>query len=214
MKTLSRSGPLARFFSLLVVVVSLAACASIPGGERTLTLRPGPQRLPTLRAQGDLVIATLPGATVTVEPLTAKGLDVYYARRATLLNPFNLFSTRAKGLLAFVVRIHNVGRERIHFDPGQTALVDQKDRRSTALGYDELYSLFSELHASTTALRALQDTVLTNLLVVPPKLDREGLLFFPAPDPDVKTAILEVGSFYIGSAEQLLLFEFEVKHPS
>jgi hypothetical protein len=52
---------------------------------------------------------------------------------------------------------------------------------------------------------------LTNLLVVPPKVDREGLLLFPPLDPEAKMVILEVGSFYIGSTEQLLLFEFEVR---
>jgi hypothetical protein len=77
--------------------------------------------------------------------------------------------------------------------------------------YDELYSLFSEKGESTKVLRALEETVLTNLLVIPPKLDREGLLVFPPLDPTVKTVILELGSFYVGSTEQLLLFEFEIR---
>lgn len=177
-------------------------------------LRPGPQRQPTLQAQGDLIIATLGGATVTVEPLTEKGLDAYYARRPTLLNPFKILPKKTKGLLAFILRIQNVGRDRVNFDPGQAVLVDQQDRRSAALSYDELYSLFSEHRESAKALRALDETVLTNLLVVPPKLDREGLLLFPPLDADAKAVILEVGSFYIGSAEQLLLFEFEVRRAS
>lgn len=174
-------------------------------------IRPGPQRLPTLRAQGDLVIATLPGATVTAEPLTEKGLDAYYARRPTLVNPFKLHPKETKGLLVFILRIQNVGRDRITFDPGQAHLTDQQDRRMAALTYDDLYSLFSEKRESAKALRALEETVLTNLLVVPPKLDREGLLVFPPPDATAKMVILEVGSFYIGSAEQLLLFEFEIR---
>jgi hypothetical protein len=198
----------ARFFSLLIVV-SLAACASGPSGDATL--RPGPQRLPTLLAQGDLIIATLPGATVTVEPLTDKGLDAYYARRSTLLNPLKIFPRKTRGLLAFILRIQNVGRERVSFDPGQAALVDQQDRRSTPLSYDELYTLFSEQSESALALRTLEETILTKFLVVPPKIEREGLLLFPPVDPSAKAVILEVGSFYIGSAEQLLLFEFEVR---
>lgn len=208
MKPLFPSGPVARFFSLLIVV-SLAACASGPSGEAML--RPGPQRLPTLLAQGDLIIATLPGATVTVEPLTEKGLDAYYARRSTLLNPLKIFPRKTKGLLAFILRIHNVGRERVSFDPGQAALVDQQNRRSAALSYDELYTLFSEQSESTLALRTLDETILTKFLVVPPKIEREGLLLFPPADPSAKAVILEVGSFYVGSAEQLLLFEFEVR---
>ena len=197
-------GPL---FSLLIVV-SLAACASGPkSGEQTL--RPGPQRLPTLRAQGDLVIATLPGATVTVEPLTEQALDAYYARRPNPLNPLKILPKKTKGPLAFMLRIQNVGRDRISVDPGQAVLVDQQDRRSAALSYDELYGVLSEVRNSAKALQAVEETVLTKFLVIPPQLDREGLLLFPPPDPAAKTVILEVGSFYIGSAEQLLLFEFE-----
>ena len=174
-------------------------------------LRPGPQRLPTLRAQGDLVIATLTGATVTVEPLTGKAIDDYYARRPALINPFKQHPKETKGLLVFILRIQNVGQNRVNFDPGQALLVDQQDRRSAALSYDEMYSLFSEKGESAKVLRALEETVLTNLLVVPPKLDREGLLLFPPLDPEAKMVILEVGSFYVGSTEQLLLFEFEVR---
>ena len=199
-------GPL---FSLLIVV-SLTACASGPkSGDQTL--RPGPQRLPTLRAQGDLVIATLAGATITVEPLTEQALDAYYARRSNPLNPLKILPKKTKGLLAFMLRIQNVGRDRISVDPGQAVLVDQQDRRSAALSYDELYMLLSEQSKSALVLRTIEETMLTKFLVVPPKLEREGLLLFPPPDPAAKAVILEVGSFYIGSAEQLLLFEFEIR---
>ncbi|MDE2180948.1 MAG: hypothetical protein KGJ40_08900 [candidate division NC10 bacterium] len=211
MKPLCSSGPLARFF-LLLIVVSLTACASVLKGERTLILRPGPQRLPTLRAQGELVIATLGGATVTVEPLTDKELDAYYARRPTLVNPFTLRPKGTTRPLAFILRIQNVGRDRINFDPGQAVLVDQQNRRSAAFSYDELYGLLAEQRNSAKALQAVEETVLTKLLMVPPQLDREGLLLFPPLDPEAKAVILEVGSFYIGSAEQLLLFEFEARH--
>lgn len=208
MKPLIFNGPVARFLSLLLVIFC-TACASGPSGEAVL--RPGPQRLPTLRSQGDLVIATLTGATVTVEPLTEKGLDAYYARRPTLPNPFKALPRGAKAPLAFILRVQNVGRDRINFDPGQAWLTDQQNRRSAAFLYDELYSLFSEKGESEKVLRTLEETVLTNLLVIPPKLDREGLLIFPPLDPAVKTVILEMDSFYVGSTEQLLLFEFEVK---
>lgn len=174
-------------------------------------LRPGPQRLPTLRAQGDLIIATLAGATVTVEPLTEKGLDAYYARPPSLLNPFKQLPKGTKGPLAFILRIQNVGRDRVTFDPGQAVLVDQQNRRSIAFSYDELYGLLAEQRNSAKALQTVEETVLTKLLVVPPQLDREGLLLFPSPDPEAKVLILEVGSFYVGSAEQLLLFEFEIR---
>ena len=201
---------MARFFTLLIVA-SLAACASIPSGGRTVILRPGPQRLPTLRAQGELIIATLGGATVTVEPLTDKELDAYYARRPTLVNPFSLRPKGTKRPLAFILRIQNVGRDRINFDPGQAVLVDQQNRRSTAFSYDELYGLLAEIRNAVKAMQAVEETVFTKLLVVPPQLDREGLLLFPPPDPEAKAVILEIGSFYVGSAEQLLLFEFEVR---
>ena len=173
-------------------------------------LRPGPQRLPTLRAQGDLVIATLQGAAMTVQPLSAEGLDAYYLRRPALINPFKTLPKSMNRPLAFIVRIQNLGRERINFDPSQALLEDQERHRMAALSYDELYSVFSEGAQPARALQALEETVLTNYTVVPPKLDREGLLLFPPLQPDAKAIILELSSFYIGSAEQLLLFEFEV----
>lgn len=191
------------------MATSLAACASGPTGEAML--RPGPQRLPTMQAQGDLVIATLQGAAMTVQPLSQEGLDTYYSRRPSLVNPFKTLPKPASRPLAFIVRIQNLGRDRINFDPSQAMLVDQRDHRTAALPYDELHGVFSQGDTPDRALQALQETVLTSYVVVPPKLDREGLLLFPPLEQSVKAVILEIGSFYIGSAEQLLLFEFEVR---
>jgi len=163
-----------------------------------------------MRAQGDLVIATLQGAAVTVQPLTREGLDTYYSRRPSLANPFKMLPKGANRPLAFNVRIQNTGRDRVNFDPSQALLVDQQDRRAAAFSYDELYSIFSETDQPDRALQALQETVLTSFLVIPPKIDRAGLLLFPRPDPEAKVMILDMGSFYVGSVEQLLLFEFEI----
>jgi hypothetical protein len=88
--------------------------------------------------------------------------------------------------------------------------VDQEDQRTAALPYDELYSIFSKGDQPDPALQALQETILTNFLVIPPKIDRAGLLLFPRPEPEAKIVILDMGSFYVGSVEQLLLFEFEI----
>jgi hypothetical protein len=195
------------FFSLLAAM-SLTACASVPKGEPVL--RPAPQRLPNMRPQGDLVIATLQGAAVTVQPLTPEGLDAYYSRRPSVANPFKMLPSGAKRPLAFIVRIQNLGRDRVNFDPSQALLVDQQDRRSAAFSYDELYSVFSEIDQPARALQALDETILTKFLVIPPKIDRAGLLLFPPPGPEAKAVILDMGSFYIGSVEQLLLFEFEI----
>lgn len=212
MKSFLASGPLARFFSLLIAI-SLAACASTTNPAGEATLRPGPQRLPTLRAQGDLVIATLQGATVTVQPLSRKGLNEYYSHRPNLVNPFKKLPKSADPPLAFVVRIQNLGRNPVNFDPSQVLLVDQRDRRTVPLPYDDLYTALSEDDDPNKALQSLQETILSNYVVIPPKLDREGLLVFPPLDPDVKTVIVEIGSLYIGSVEQLLLFEFEAFQP-
>ncbi|MGH2670126.1 MAG: hypothetical protein ACRDH5_13610 [bacterium] len=201
------SGLLARFFSLLTAA-ALVACASGPSGEARL--RPGPQRLPHLRAQGDLIIATLEGASVTVQSLTPKELDAYYSGRPALVNPFKNLRDAKLQSVAFVVRIQNQGRQRVTFDPSQAQLVDQRDHRVNAIPYDELFSAFSEGDESAKTLQSLQETILINLLVVPPKLDREGLLLFPQLDPNVKSVILRLDSFYLGSAAQLLLFEFQV----
>ncbi len=190
------------------MAVALAACASAPRGKPTL--RPGPQRLPHLQAQGDLVIAALKSVAITVQPLTPEGLDAYYSRRPALLNPFKSLSDPSQRPLAFIVRIQNQGRERVVFDPSQVQLADQRERRVNAIPYDELYGLLSESEQSAKALQALQETMFINLLVVPPKLDREGLLLFPPPDPEAKALILHMYSFYIGSAAQLLLFEFVI----
>lgn len=166
--------------------------------------------MPAMRAQGNLIIATLQGATVTVQPLTPEGLDTYYSIRRSLANPFKMLPKDTKPPLAFIVRIHNLGRERINFDPSQASLFDQQNRRTAAFPYDELYTIFSESDQPARALQALDETVLTNYLVIPPKIERAGLLLFPPPGPDAKAMILELDSFYIGSVEQLLLFEFEV----
>ena len=200
--------PASRAIFSVLIMTAVTACASSPKGEALL--RPGPQRLPTLRAQGNLVIATLQGAAVTVQPLTRDDLDAHYVRRPDLVNPFKMLPTGATRPLAFIVRIQNLGRDRINFDPGQAVLVDQKDRRASAMAYDELYGLFSEIEQRARVLQALEETVLTNFLVIPPKIDRAGLVLFPPPAPDAKALLLELGSFYVGSVEQLLLFEFEV----
>jgi hypothetical protein len=139
-----------------------------------------------------------------------KGLDAYYSRRPALVNPFKTLPKLAERPLAFIVRIQNQGRDRVTFDPSQALLVDQEDQRTAALPYDELYSIFSKGDQPDPALQALQETILTNFLVIPPKIDRAGLLLFPRPEPEAKIVILDMGSFYVGSVEQLLLFEFEI----
>lgn len=203
---------MARLFCLLLAT-SLAACASTPTPIGEGLLRPGLQHLPTLQAQGDQIIATLQDATMTVQALSPERLDAYYARRPALVNPFKTLPKPASRPLAFILRIQNRGRDRISFDPSQAMLVDQRNHRNPALPYDELYSLFSEGSEPARALQALDETVLTGYVIIPPKLDREGLLLFPRLEPEVKAAVLEIGSFYIGSTEQLLLFEFEVFRP-
>jgi hypothetical protein len=200
------SGPFARFFFALVLT-SLVACASRPTGEPGL--RPGPQRLPHLQAQGDRVIASLDGATVTVQPMTPRALDAYFSQRVGA-NPFTAGPKVTDSPMAFVVRIQNRGRDRINFDPSQTFLIDQQNHRTAAMPYDELYSIFSESKERGRAMQVLDEAVLTAFLVVPPQIDRAGLLLFPPPVPEAKTLILDMGSFYIGSTSQLLLFEFEV----
>ena len=174
-------------------------------------LRPGPQHLPNMRAQGDLVIATFHGVAVTVQPLTEKALDAYYSRRPALVNPFKTLPKPSKRPLAFIVRIQNQGRDRVTFDPSQATLVDQQGHRTAAFPYDELYTIFSTGDEPAKALQALEETVLTNFLIIPPRLDRQGLLFFSPPEPEAKLLILDMDSFFIGSTKQLLLFEFEVR---
>ena len=149
---------------------------------------------------------------MTAQPLSRNGLEAYYSRRPALVNPFKTLAVPvAIRPLAFLVRIQNLGRERINFDPSQALLVDQENRRAAALPYDELYTMFSEGNEPARALQAVEETILTNYMVIPPKIDREGLLLFPPPHLEAKTLILEIGSFHIGSVEQILLFEFEVR---
>jgi hypothetical protein len=203
----SGGGPLVRLFACVAIGL-LAACAPGPKGEPLL--RPGPQRLPYLRAQGDLVIATLDGIAVTVQPVPGRALEAFFARRSGAITAFTAAPAGVERPLGFMVRIENRGNQRLAFDPAQAFLIDQRNQRTAVFPYDELYRMFSESEQPAKALQVLDDAVLTGFLVVPPKLERAGLLIFPPPPPDARLLILELASLYIGSTEQLLLFEFEV----
>ncbi len=168
------------------------------------------QQQPNLLVVGDAVVASLSGATVTVQWLSAATVERYYADRPGLTYPWSRESWKQLSPTVFLVRMRNQTREEVQFDPGLAALVSQAGRRERPIPYEDMYMRLSEEKDARPRLLSLQATLLSRFVVLAPGGQREGLLVFPALDRDAKHLILEFSSFYVGGRNNPGLFEFQV----
>jgi hypothetical protein len=186
----------------------LAGCASSPKGE--VVVRPSPSTQPTHQVVGDAIIASMGGAAVTVQWLPAPGIEQYYVGKPGLVNPFPPEDWKETPPTIFFVRVRNQTPEAVQFDPALISLVTQSGWRERPMAYEEMYMRLSEMEGAGARLRSLEATLLSRFIVVQPGGQREGLLVFPALDPDAKHLSLEFVSFFIGGRAIPSLFEFQV----
>jgi hypothetical protein len=177
-----------------------------------VVLRPSPARQPTHQVVGESIIASLGGAAVTVQWLSAPGVDRFYAGRIGLVNPFPKETWKDAPPIIFLVQVRNQTSEELQFDPILTFLVDQGGRRGLPLTYEGMYLGMSEAERSGPAMRSLQATLFSRFVVVSPGGQREGLLVFPGIEPEAKVLLLEFASFFIGGKSAPGHFEFQVLH--
>ncbi len=194
---------------MLGTVLFLTGCASSPT-DGVVVLRPSPARQPTHQVVGESIIASLGGAAVTVQWLSAPGVDRFYAGRIGLVNPFPKETWKDAPPIIFLVQVRNQTSEELQFDPTLTFLVDQGGRRGLPLSYEGMYLGMSEAERSGPAMRSLQATLFSRYLVLPPGGQREGLLVFPGIEPEAKVLLLEFASFFIGGKSAPGHFEFQV----
>jgi len=196
--------------ALVGVCVLLAACATSPAPSKVRLLRPGPQSLPANTVTGELIIAQLEGATVSIRALSWEALQRFYGGQRDLANPFADLPAGAPRPTAFLLDLRNDSPDPLSFDPTAARLVDQEGRRQGALDYPALYASLAGLEGGTARLRAVQRTVLTSTVVVPPGGERQGLLLFPELAAGARAVLVDLASLYRGSAPQLLVFQFLV----
>ncbi len=175
-----------------------------------VAIRPGVQQQPNLQVVGEAIVASLAGATVTVRWLNGASLEGYYADRPGLVYPWTREDWKQNAPTVFLVRVRNQTREEIQFDPGLVALVTQAGQRERPIPYEEVYMRLSGEEGSRARLLSLQATLLSRFVVLAPGGRREGLLLFPALDPDAKHLLLEFSAFYVGGRNNPGLFEFQV----
>lgn len=202
-----RRGHLARAF-VFGTTLLLAGCASSPKGE--VVIRPSPPTQPTHQVVGDAIIASVGGAAVTVQWLPAPGIEQYFAGKPGLVNPLPREDWQDTPPTIFLVRVRNQTPEAVQFDPTLVSLVTQRGRRERPMSYEEMYMRLSELEGTGARLRSLEATLLSRFVVLQPGGQREGLLVFPALDPDAKHLSLEFASLFIGGRAVPSLFEFQV----
>jgi hypothetical protein len=199
---------LARAFVFGLALVA-GGCASVTR-SREIAIRPGVQQQPNLQVVGEAIVASLAGATVTVRCLNAAAVERYYADRPGLVYPWTREDWKQHSPTVFLVRVRNQTREEAQFDPGLVALVTQTGQRERPVPYEEMYVRLSGEEGSRPRLLSLQATLLSRFIVLAPGGQREGLLVFPALNPEAKHLLLEFSSFYVGGRNNPGLFEFQV----
>ena len=194
---------------MLVSGLLLAGCASTSQtGE--LVVRPSIQRQPTHQVVGDAIVASLGGVSVTVHWLGAAGVEQFYAARPGLVYPWPREIWQGAPPTVFLLRLRNQTSEEVQFDPALATVVTQDGRRERPFPYEEMYSRLEGTEGSGPRLRTLQATLFSRFVVVAPGGEREGLLVFPALEPETVHLVLELSSFFVGGRILPGFFEFQV----
>ena len=195
---------------LVGICILLAACATRPAPPKARLLRPGPQSLPVNTVTGELIIAQLERATVSIRALSWDALGRYYGGRRDLVNPFADLPAGAPRPAAFLLHLRNDSSDPLSFDPTAARLADQEGRRQGPLDYPALYAFLAGLEGGAGRLRAVQRTVLTATVTVSPGGERQGLLLFSELPAEARAVLVDLASVYRGSAPQLVVFQFLV----
>ena len=202
--------PLSPGAVLVGVCVLLVACATTADRPKARLLHPAPQSLPINTVTGDLIIAQLERATVSLRALPWEGLQRFYAAQRDLVNPFADLPAGSPRPTVFLLHLRNDSSDTLSFDPTAATLADQEGRRRAPLDYPALYATLAGLERGAERLRAVQRTALTATVIVPPGGERRGLLLFPELPADARAVLVDLASLYRGSAPQLLVFQFLV----
>ncbi len=205
------SGAVGRWLLILGVVLLLAGCAT-GTAQRTaqVTLRPGPQQPPTHQVVGEAIVASLRGVSVTVRWLPQVAVESYYASRPGLVSPWPRDLWKDAPPTVFLLRVRNLTRDEVQFDPGLAGLATQDGQRERAVPYEELYMRLAETEDPEPRLRSLQATLFSRFIVVQPGGQREGILLFPTLPLEAKHLHLELASFFVGGKNAPGRFEFQV----
>jgi hypothetical protein len=195
---------------LVGLSVLLAACATTADRPKARLLSPAPQSLPINTVTGELIIAQLERVTVSLRALSWEALQRFYAAQRDLVNPFADLPAGNPGPTAFLLHLRNDSPDALSFDPTAARLADQEGRRKAPLDYPALYGTHAGLERGAERLQAIQRTTLTTTVIVPPGGERRGLLLFPELPADARAVLVDLASFYRGSAPQLLVFQFLV----
>lgn len=195
---------------LVGLSVLLAACATTADRPKGRFLSPAPQSLPSNTVTGDLIIAQLERATVSLRALSWEALQRFYGAQRDLVNPFADLPAGKPRPTAFVLHLRNDSSDALSFDPTAATLADQEGRRQPPLDYPALYDTLHSLEGGAERLRAIQRTVLTATVIVSPGGERRGLLLFPELRAEARAVLVDLAGLYRGSAPQLLVFQFLV----
>jgi hypothetical protein len=187
----------------------VAGCATAPSkGE--VRVRPGPQHQATHQVVGESIVASLGGVAVTVQWLSAEGVEGYIAARPGLTSPWPREVWEAAPPTVFLLRVRNQTTEEAQFDPSLASLVTQDGRRNLPVSYEDMYVQLVTTEGSAPRLLTLQAILFSRFLAIPPSGQREGLLVFRTLDPGAKHLLLELATFSIGGRDTPGLFEFQV----
>jgi len=175
-----------------------------------VTIHPSPQRQATHQVVGESIVASLGGAGVTVRWLSAPAVEQFYAAKPGLVYPWPREIWKESRPTVFLLRVRNQTRDEVQFDPTLAALVSQDGRRERPVSYEEMYERLAGAEGAGPRLLSLQASLFSRFVVIPSGGQREGLLVFPALDPEVRHLLLDLASFFVGGRNTPGLFEFQV----
>jgi hypothetical protein len=203
-----RRGRIARA-SVCAAALLLGACASAPKTATEVHVRPAPQTMGGHQVVGEAIVTSLGGASAMVRWLPPRGVQTFYAQRPGLTVPWPEETWRQSPPTVFLLRLRNVSREEVQFDPALVALATPDGRRERPIPYEEMYMRMAG-RDDPVRIRSLEATLFSRFVVIPPGGQREGLLIFPMLDPKTKHLLLELSSFFVGGRLHPGLFEFQV----
>jgi hypothetical protein len=197
---------------VLGLALVMGGCASKPKGDGPIpiSIQPAPQQVPSSQVVGEAIVASLNGASVAVRWLGEQAFAQFYASRPGLTAPLSAEVWTKAIPTVFWLRVRNLTKSEVQFDPELVSLVSQDGRRERPIPYDEMYMRLMAEENAEVRLQSLQATQLSRFMVIAPGAQREGLLIFPAVGPEVKLLRLDLGSFFVGGQSVPGLFQFQV----
>ncbi len=160
------------------IILCCGGCASGAKNEPFL-LHPVPQAVTGYALTAGAVLYTDKDLEAEVRPLDPLFLERELAAKGKA-NPI-AFPAGAPRTIVFAVRVSNLGKDVVYFNPATARGLDDLKQRYLPVTYTDLFQIFREDADGRAKLRAFEETFLDRPLEIRPGGKAEGYLAFMVP---------------------------------